>query len=236
MTTGLSVVVTLFAERIVDDRLMKWAKGVIALCKSERNQTWTAERITGREGVVQTAWLYRSGPYVARIPPHIRSQLSPPWRVRVPSQKCLGHPTLEMTRRYANLMTEDLQAVHGGSVCCHARHSSFLHLRHIDLRGDVDGSELFFPVLDRISQNLHEHLCFRWCHGNADPVFDHPLTLPSGNLANHERNIQGRESRMDMVRVNIPKIRPLHSSGFWLWLCRLRSSYSRTVFLFGHRQ
>jgi len=27
-------------------------------------------------------------------------------------QKCLGHNTLEMTRRYANLMTEDLQAVH----------------------------------------------------------------------------------------------------------------------------
>lgn len=27
-------------------------------------------------------------------------------------QKCLGHSTLEMTRRYANLMTEDLQAVH----------------------------------------------------------------------------------------------------------------------------
>jgi integrase/recombinase XerD len=26
-------------------------------------------------------------------------------------QKCLGHSTLEMTRRYANLMTEDLQAV-----------------------------------------------------------------------------------------------------------------------------
>jgi integrase/recombinase XerD len=27
-------------------------------------------------------------------------------------QKCLGHSTLEMTRRYANLLTEDLQAVH----------------------------------------------------------------------------------------------------------------------------
>jgi integrase/recombinase XerD len=27
-------------------------------------------------------------------------------------QKCLGHSTLEMTRRYANLMTEDLQKVH----------------------------------------------------------------------------------------------------------------------------
>ena len=27
-------------------------------------------------------------------------------------QKMLGHSTLEMTRRYANLMTEDLQAVH----------------------------------------------------------------------------------------------------------------------------
>jgi integrase/recombinase XerD len=27
-------------------------------------------------------------------------------------QKVLGHSTLEMTRRYANLMTEDLQAVH----------------------------------------------------------------------------------------------------------------------------
>ncbi len=27
-------------------------------------------------------------------------------------QKCLGHSTVEMTRRYANLMTEDLQAVH----------------------------------------------------------------------------------------------------------------------------
>ena len=27
-------------------------------------------------------------------------------------QKCLGHSTLEMTRRYANLMTADLQAVH----------------------------------------------------------------------------------------------------------------------------
>ena len=27
-------------------------------------------------------------------------------------QKCLGHSTLEMTRRYANLMTEDLQAIH----------------------------------------------------------------------------------------------------------------------------
>jgi len=27
-------------------------------------------------------------------------------------QKCLGHSTLDMTRRYANLMTEDLQAVH----------------------------------------------------------------------------------------------------------------------------
>lgn len=27
-------------------------------------------------------------------------------------QKCLGHSTLEMTRRYANLATEDLQAVH----------------------------------------------------------------------------------------------------------------------------
>jgi len=27
-------------------------------------------------------------------------------------QKCLGHRSLEMTRRYANLMTEDLQAVH----------------------------------------------------------------------------------------------------------------------------
>jgi len=27
-------------------------------------------------------------------------------------QKCLGHSTLEMTRRYGNLMTEDLQAVH----------------------------------------------------------------------------------------------------------------------------
>lgn len=27
-------------------------------------------------------------------------------------QKCLGHTTLEMTRRYANLMTEDLQKVH----------------------------------------------------------------------------------------------------------------------------
>ena len=27
-------------------------------------------------------------------------------------QKVLGHSTLEMTRRYANLMTEDLLAVH----------------------------------------------------------------------------------------------------------------------------
>ena len=27
-------------------------------------------------------------------------------------QKVLGHSSLEMTRRYANLMTEDLQAVH----------------------------------------------------------------------------------------------------------------------------
>jgi len=27
-------------------------------------------------------------------------------------QKCLGHSSLEMTRRYANLMTEDLQAIH----------------------------------------------------------------------------------------------------------------------------
>ena len=27
-------------------------------------------------------------------------------------QKMLGHSTLEMTRRYANLMTEDLQAIH----------------------------------------------------------------------------------------------------------------------------
>jgi integrase/recombinase XerD len=27
-------------------------------------------------------------------------------------QKCLGHSTLEMTRRYANLMTEDLQKIH----------------------------------------------------------------------------------------------------------------------------
>jgi integrase/recombinase XerD len=27
-------------------------------------------------------------------------------------QKVLGHSTLEMTRRYANLLTEDLQAVH----------------------------------------------------------------------------------------------------------------------------
>jgi integrase/recombinase XerD len=27
-------------------------------------------------------------------------------------QKVLGHSTLEMTRRYANLMTEDLQAMH----------------------------------------------------------------------------------------------------------------------------
>jgi hypothetical protein len=27
-------------------------------------------------------------------------------------QKVLGHSTLEMTRRYANLMTDDLQAVH----------------------------------------------------------------------------------------------------------------------------
>jgi len=28
-------------------------------------------------------------------------------------QKVLGHSSLEMTRRYANLLTEDLQAVHG---------------------------------------------------------------------------------------------------------------------------
>ena len=27
-------------------------------------------------------------------------------------QKVLGHSTLEMTRRYANLMTEDLQSIH----------------------------------------------------------------------------------------------------------------------------
>ena len=27
-------------------------------------------------------------------------------------QKVLGHSTLEMTRRYANLLTEDLQAIH----------------------------------------------------------------------------------------------------------------------------
>ena len=27
-------------------------------------------------------------------------------------QKMLGHSTLEMTRRYANLMTEDLQQIH----------------------------------------------------------------------------------------------------------------------------
>jgi integrase/recombinase XerD len=27
-------------------------------------------------------------------------------------QKILGHSTLEMTRRYANLLTEDLQAIH----------------------------------------------------------------------------------------------------------------------------
>ena len=27
-------------------------------------------------------------------------------------QKVLGHSSLEMTRRYANLMTEDLQAIH----------------------------------------------------------------------------------------------------------------------------
>jgi len=27
-------------------------------------------------------------------------------------QKCLGHSSLEMSRRYANLMTEDLQAIH----------------------------------------------------------------------------------------------------------------------------
>ncbi len=31
---------------------------------------------------------------------------------RIHPQKVLGHSTLEMTRRYANLMTEDLQAVH----------------------------------------------------------------------------------------------------------------------------
>ena len=48
-------------------------------------------------------------------------------------QKVLGHSTLEMTRRYANLMTEDLQAAHerishypvarrGTSMCDH-RHS-----------------------------------------------------------------------------------------------------------------
>lgn len=27
-------------------------------------------------------------------------------------QRVLGHSSLEMTRRYANLMTEDLQAIH----------------------------------------------------------------------------------------------------------------------------
>jgi integrase/recombinase XerD len=27
-------------------------------------------------------------------------------------QKVLGHATLEMTRRYANMLTEDLQEVH----------------------------------------------------------------------------------------------------------------------------
>jgi site-specific recombinase XerD len=38
-------------------------------------------------------------------------------------QKILGHTTLEMTRKYCNLMTEDLQAVHsklsllGGGAC-----------------------------------------------------------------------------------------------------------------------
>lgn len=35
-------------------------------------------------------------------------------------QKCLGHSSLEMTRRYANLMTEDLQAVHERISLLHA--------------------------------------------------------------------------------------------------------------------
>lgn len=37
-------------------------------------------------------------------------------------QKCLGHSTLEMTRRYANLMTEDLQAVHERVSLLSVRH------------------------------------------------------------------------------------------------------------------
>jgi integrase/recombinase XerD len=43
---------------------------------------------------------------------HIRRELSQARWVCVHLQKVLGHSTLEMTRRYANLVTADLQAVH----------------------------------------------------------------------------------------------------------------------------
>ena len=58
-------------------------------------------------------------------------------------QKVLGHSTLEMTRRYANLVTADLQAVHervssaptvasdcspSGRLGILARHSAYQHL------------------------------------------------------------------------------------------------------------
>ena len=48
-----------------------------------------------------------------RTPNPILEEITEEWVQRVfRLQKMLGHSTLEMTRRYANLVTSDLQAVH----------------------------------------------------------------------------------------------------------------------------
>lgn len=55
-----------------------------------------------------------------RFPPYLRRQLSAARGSVFHLQKVLGHSSLEMTRRYANLVTTDLQAMHE-RVSLHSR-------------------------------------------------------------------------------------------------------------------
>ena len=62
--------------------------------------------------MVQVVGHRSTGAYHPRFPAYVRGELSPARWVCVFLQKMLGHSTLDMTRRYANLNTQDLQDVH----------------------------------------------------------------------------------------------------------------------------
>jgi integrase/recombinase XerD len=64
------------------------------------------------EGPLHSVGLHCSDTDAARIPAYVRGELPSTWRQHFSSAKVLGHSSLEMTRRYANLLTDDLSAIH----------------------------------------------------------------------------------------------------------------------------